>query len=167
MRRATCTVVVIRPAIALFLPTLSMRRATGVQVQDVRAEPRISTHALHAESDQRKNACSCVYWNFYPRSPCGERRRLRTSPLKEAIISTHALHAESDLLPSGAEDDYKNFYPRSPCGERRDALGITANIPIDFYPRSPCGERRHHCTAAKRRCTNFYPRSPCGERRTL
>ena len=118
MRRATCTVVVIRPAIALFLPTLSMRRATGVQVQDVRAEPRISTHALHAESDQRKNACSCVYWNFYPRSPCGERRRLRTSPLKEAIISTHALHAESDLLPSGAEDDYKNFYPRSPCGER-------------------------------------------------
>ena len=36
-------------------------------------------------------------WNlhFYPRSPCGERRRAGTS-----------------------ESRYKHFYPRSPCGER-------------------------------------------------
>ena len=79
----------------------------------------ISIHALLAESDskpRRLKSRRCVFlstlslrratcyslrysascWHFYPRSPCGERPRERTS-IKPIF----------------------NFYPRSPCGERR------------------------------------------------
>ena len=57
--------------------------------------------------------------NFYPRSPCGERRLIR-----------HYFHPSEP-----------NFYPRSPCGERpigRRGRAARGN----FYPRPPCGERQ-------------------------
>ena len=55
-----------------FLSTLSLRRATSY--------PGLQSARLQ---------------NFYPRSPCGERRPVPTAPPPPA-----------------------NFYPRSPCGER-------------------------------------------------
>ena len=80
--------------------------------------------------------------NFYPRSPCGERR---CPPVGKRLRSTY-------------------FYPRSPCGERLtdvsylsidNSISIHALLaesddrqrkrhphPLDFYPRSPCGERQ-------------------------
>ena len=130
--------------------------------------------------------CSRQRLNFYPRSPCGERR-----------------------WPRGMIPLCLYFYPRSPCGERlfgNEAMGAGNN---NFYPRSPCGERRSghpetrpsyaisiHALLAEsdhfsfysqqghfpflstlslRRATvsnqrvssdfwDFYPRSPCGER---
>ena len=127
----------------------------------------------------------CTSINFYPRSPCGERRRAKTIAAKIG-----------------------DFYPRSPCGERRSPCMIWSNIflflstlslrratgprwtkcrhPPNFYPRSPCGERpplpclqvfMHHISihALLAESDNiplqrvsisdhFYPRSPCGER---
>ena len=82
------------------------------------------------------------YDNFYPRSPCGERRCmtltlrcfeltfLSTLSLRRATgyicfyvgdcnISIHALLAESDLNCSRKGFAIRYFYPRSPCGERR------------------------------------------------
>ena len=99
-----------------FLSTLSLRRATSY--------PGLQSARLQ---------------NFYPRSPCGERRPVPTAPPPPA-----------------------NFYPRSPCGERLSTAIVTQH-PRDFYPRSPCGERRrvHY---GQRRHPDFYPRSPCGER---
>ena len=104
----------------------------------------ISIHALLAESDLGKSgstvsdtlflstlslrrATSCTTApkpcrsNFYPRSPCGERRGVFLFIFQ--------------LL---------NFYPRSPCGERHDG-GQGVNGCCDFYPRSPCGERHPQC----------------------
>ena len=78
----------------IFLSTLSLRRATS----DCRTwtyERLISIHALLAESDQRSQPQSRCHCDFYPRSPCGERRRTKT-------VTT----------------EVSNFYPRSPCGER-------------------------------------------------
>ena len=104
--------------ILIFLSTLSLRRATSNFTQK-RHPLTISIHALLAESDtdglfffDRRN-------NFYPRSPCGERRYLCMYVHNLAHISIHALLAESDktiltdciTLPA-------HFYPRSPCGER-------------------------------------------------
>ena len=40
--------------------------------------------------------------HFYPRSPCGERRRVMRRPCGLLSISIHALLAESDLLPRSA-----------------------------------------------------------------
>ena len=123
--------------------------------------------------------------NFYPRSPCGERRSQG--------------YAAASLA---------DFYPRSPCGERQAEMGLMDSCPkflstlslrratmwvcytlkgaINFYPRSPCGERleytpyylnRHtisihallaesdaSCAGGRACSPYFYPRSPCGER---
>ena len=78
----------------VFLSTLSLRRATGCKklYQLIKG---ISIHALLAESDFFPLPQARRVRHFYPRSPCGERRR--------------------DTARSGTA---KNFYPRSPCGER-------------------------------------------------
>ena len=124
--------------------------------------------------------------NFYPRSPCGERRMYHIVDRVRACISIHALLAESDT--AFCVDCLKSiyFYPRSPCGERPTFcailnatkrisihallaesdipyLYILCNTNVRFYPRSPCGERPR-ITRYKRNHTRFYPRSPCGER---
>ena len=58
--------------LAAFLSTLSLRRATpGFQPR--RLPRRISIHALLAESDRLVRSSIYRAFNFYPRSPCGER----------------------------------------------------------------------------------------------
>ena len=100
----------------LFLSTLSLRRATiGMppfsalytisihallaesdwQKQKYRRESKISIHALLAESDRQRFFSARNVYDFYPRSPCGER-----------------------LAKTKIPQRVKNFYPRSPCGER-------------------------------------------------
>ncbi len=95
-----------RPCCFQFLSTLSLRRATCGAVWG-RCAPQISIHALLAESD-----CFCLCHlpapgNFYPRSPCGERRG--------CFARCHC---------------WEYFYPRSPCGERpaSDSLSDTSEI---------------------------------------
>ena len=159
---------------SVFLSTLSLRRATTSNVV-IRESTYISIHALLAESDRgwcfisafpqtflstlslrratlplaRPGPCLC---DFYPRSPCGERRKingcvslystfLSTLSLRRAtggykalgfdtLISIHALLAESDGWPSRPSC--------GPCGY--------------FYPRSPCGERQEHTLACPAGC---------------
>ena len=57
----------------------------------------ISIHALLAESDQQKCGDRKAYVDFYPRSPCGERRGIKSSVAAILAISIHALLAESDV----------------------------------------------------------------------
>ena len=109
---------------SVFLSTLSLRRATLPLA--------------------RPGPCLC---DFYPRSPCGERRKingcvslystfLSTLSLRRAtggykalgfdtLISIHALLAESDGWPSRPScGPCGYFYPRSPCGERLRLLTL-------------------------------------------
>ena len=126
---------------------------------------------------------------FYPRSPCGERRKINNayiytkrisihalltesdtwhwrSSLSKGI-SIHALLAESDRLPTFRGSGRLHFYPRSPCGERRYVLIRYRIRARYFYPRSPCGERPYTRTQSASLVEKyFYPRSPCGERRS-
>ena len=82
--------------------------------------PEISIHALLAESDSPPDSCYLDNIDFYPRSPCGERREPDSGRVRHAVflstlslrratqakalkiptlrISIHALLAESDLL---------------------------------------------------------------------
>ena len=57
-----------------FLSTLSLRRATFF-LGTLFANIAISIHALLAESDGRAHIKTDHHHDFYPRSPCGERRR--------------------------------------------------------------------------------------------
>ena len=157
--------------ITQFLSTLSLRRAT---LEDLwcTGRSRISIHALLAESDPTRWAPTCRISNFYPRSPCGERRSLSGNTGQAPAISIHALLAESDTTSAGKSAFRRHFYPRSPCGERlhqyiayvvhhlflstlslRRATAVIYIVLqrfLDFYPRSPCGERPpitfRHCT---------------------
>ena len=102
-----------------FLSTLSLRRATDVN-NPVLAVTSISIHALLAESDvmdtfvlatpvlflstlslrrATDNTASRIAAenDFYPRSPCGERRQIKQTCRVETSISIHALLAESDV----------------------------------------------------------------------
>ena len=78
----------------IFLSTLSLRRATASDSLSDTSDV-ISIHALLAESDASKRAQQPKQPNFYPRSPCGERRLIRSLSIM-----------------------LFDFYPRSPCGER-------------------------------------------------
>ena len=74
------------------------------------------------------------YINFYPRSPCGERRRKAFSIFLPIRISIHALLAESDGFGLARLVAYVNFYPRSPCGERLPALHHVLKLfPISIH----------------------------------
>ena len=81
-----------------FLSTLSLRRATTSVLPTIPA-PAISIHALLAESDTSILHKILADWDFYPRSPCGERRGQNPGPR------------------TGTD-----FYPRSPCGERLERV---------------------------------------------
>ena len=193
----------------LFLSTLSLRRATPTSFGALKMAAFISIHALLAESDPPfrtpaatptiflstlslrratsgtalvsnlvqdfypRSPCGerrTCWWSasappdFYPRSPCGERRRARLCPICQWRISIHALLAESDATQHYNTGASLYFYPRSPCGERHTGQPVRG-LPSYFYPRSPCGERPIYFSAdARQDRRDFYPRSPCGER---
>ena len=126
--------------------------------------------------------------NFYPRSPCGERRRcsnvlqnhfafLSTLSLRRATqvaelyatptkISIHALLAESD---GSAPQRYRlksDFYPRSPCGERPSPMRNYIQCCVFLSTlslRRATASRAATISGAR----YFYPRSPCGERQIM
>ena len=150
----------------LFLSTLSLRRATP--------RPSPSCHPV---------------WDFYPRSPCGERPLESWPDSEMRKISIHALLAESDLL--GTPDTWAKPVFLSTLSLRRATdVHIGPNVGrYDFYPRSPCGERpiagvskrkggliSIHALLAESdvylarvfaAADYFYPRSPCGERPSI
>ena len=171
-----------------FLSTLSLRRATANAVDQI-LPGHISIHALLAESDTRERTSIKPVFDFYPRSPCGERHRFgRPIDVQLVFLSTLSLRRATSQQPAGTTST-TYFYPRSPCGERRRHKALksrrcvflstlslrraTLKPPVKthrqkhFYPRSPCGERHtiHICTCQY--FFNFYPRSPCGERLSL
>ena len=103
----------------LFLSTLSLRRAT--------------TNNQPEQQEQH---------DFYPRSPCGERRH-RTYQLnaKREFLSTLSLR-RATISCARSTSKLGDFYPRSPCGERLVDTSKDIIKTINFYPRSPCGERQ-------------------------
>ena len=155
---------VIRPHSTTFLSTLSLRRATYL----------INTyHRIFGE-------------DFYPRSPCGERRFVRCRFWVLSNISIHALLAESDAVPLESYFLHSLFLSTLSLRRATSSLRINFTTSPNFYPRSPCGERpvlflfafshkKFLSTLSLRRATknsnthestslHFYPRSPCGER---
>ena len=82
-----------------FLSTLSLRRATFVVTQKGPAKA-ISIHALLAESDAVRCAGGAILGDFYPRSPCGERRcQNRQDGFRLVFLSTLSLRRATPLPP--------------------------------------------------------------------
>ena len=164
LRRATALFGTTTSA-AQFLSTLSLRRATVDFSSNARAT-LISIHALLAESDmpistsfpialnfyphspcgERRWRCSCrrLYSNFYPRSPCGERRHSCRADAGDQPISIHALLAESDAQRQSAQRQPDGFLSTLSLRRATGAATNTRARHLNFYPRSPCGERRNN-----------------------
>ena len=104
---------------ALFLSTLSLRRAT-----------RLQSRTYQAKDD------------FYPRSPCGERQGVSTMDNGVTQISIHALLAESDETIPGTQTGTGKFLSTLSLRRATRYLMEIGTKLKNFYPRSPCGERR-------------------------
>ena len=124
--------------------------------------------------------------HFYPRSPCGERRRRSVKLFRQNYISIHALLAESDYITIITICIVLRFLSTLSLRRATSLLCYMIHLLSYFYPRSPCGERRYwpcvhvvgraisiHALLAESDALapeenptqkNFYPRSPCGER---
>ena len=81
--------------------------------------------------------------DFYPRSPCGERRRRSIKLFRQNYISIHALLAESDPLEIG-ENLMNRISIHALLAESDRVVEPGLVNKLNFYPRSPCGER-HFC----------------------
>ena len=123
---------------------------------------------------------------FYPRSPCGERRRGAVICYLDNIISIHALLAESDYLDTHRYDvahrisihallaesdvslmlyDTSSLIFLSTLSLRRATDQKTRNWytgEISIHALLAESDRRGSTRTAK--LCDFYPRSPCGER---
>ena len=128
-----------------------------------RGQIQISIHALLAESDLAPEQNATQQRNFYPRSPCGERRALacsagfaflflstlslrratarRESRQQPAGISIHALLAESDPVNNGIALQHTKFLSTLSLRRATTFHQRSCIIKHNFYPRSPCGER--------------------------
>ena len=127
-----------------FLSTLSLRRATRrhggllcgllISIHALLAESDvgsygkahcngISIHALLAESDSARLILTSALWNFYPRSPCGERLpQIGKKTVSAIFLSTLSLRRATSFNAAQPAAQ-RNFYPRSPCGERHLVAG--------------------------------------------
>ena len=79
----------------LFLSTLSLRRATNMEVRMI-----------------------CTSMNFYPRSPCGERPNNQPERQAQHDFYPRSPCGERPGCQQPCGHPTTNFYPRSPCGER-------------------------------------------------
>ena len=121
-----CILVFVRFNISIHAPREGSDRTGKIYL----SVGHISIHAPREGSDpQTISAARCPLWDFYPRSPRGERRRR---------ISLRHLGVQ-------------HFYPRSPRGER-PRPAPTAWLPSYFYPRSPRGERPGPLTSSVLKC---------------
>ncbi len=115
----------------IFLSTLSLRRATaGARVLPI----------FHVD--------------FYPRSPCGERRcRCQVHPITPQFLSTLSLRRATWIMPGPGRPDW-HFYPRSPCGERLQGVvpqGVWPGISIHAL----LAESDRRCNTSRTRATAF------------
>ena len=128
-------------SIALFLSTLSLRRATAVTRVARTPTTVISIHALLAESDQVKQTCrakiSISIHALLAESDSDQEASNQTAQQ----ISIHALLAESDECKLMACLMMFGFLSTLSLRRATTALLIQPTRKLDFYPRSPCGER--------------------------
>ena len=147
----------------LFLSTLSLRRATRLMFFWLCGRLFLSTLSLRRATTRERTSIKPIF-NFYPRSPCGERLflccdyifrlfisihallaesdKMIVSQVRERAISIHALLAESDQPSTPGKPTIKGISIHALLAES-DPYSLSQSVKsLYFYPRSPCGERQ-------------------------
>ena len=148
-----------------FLSTLSLRRATKPTTgRDNKHNIFLSTLSLRRATVSGGGLLSFLS-NFYPRSPCGERRVHYDNYNLHCVISIHALLAESDKMHALKLANSMLFL--STLSLRRATIFPpvdTSSVKISIH--ALLAESDSKKMELNRTTSNFYPRSPCGERPT-
>ena len=127
--------------------------------------PDISIHAPREGSDTYGTYILGARYNFYPRSPRGERQTGKGRvQVWSKFLSTLPARGATCYAPN-VMIGRKLFLSTLPARGATHFSQVGEHGMIDFYPRSPRGERRIGLTGIWR-SENFYPRSPRGERRS-
>ena len=101
--------------------------------------------------------------DFYPRSPCGERRLSKNGEQHTQRISIHALLAESDHFKPYAHNAMIEFL--STLSLRRATVLTTVFTAVrSISIHALLAESDKAGIGQALDYVNFYPRSPCGER---
>ena len=107
----------------------------------------------------------CASINFYPRSPCGERRSDYEQYYIRARISIHALLAESDLNSAYGALDGASISIHALLAESDSMMLSMGAILILFLSTLSLRRATYQILDEMSGATeHFYPRSPCGER---
>ena len=102
--------------------------------------------------------------NFYPRSPCGERRTIINSPPNEPqFLSTLSLRRATLSQRSDIAFYYRFLSTLSLRRATWDEQTVRRLIVISIH--ALLAESDGVCARRGRSQKYFYPRSPCGERR--
>ena len=117
LRRATSKNPVIGINKIAFLSTLSLRRATFDAVQIVIVIVFLSTLSLRRATQTAYFLLTDGMISIHALLAESDERA-NSFPNAPPQISIHALLAESDSAPRFTPTPSRNFYPRSPCGER-------------------------------------------------
>ena len=105
-------------------------------------------------------------FNFYPRSPCGERQAHRASRQQPAGISIHALLAESDRKYHTADRETACISIHALLAESDKRTERHANSQQEFLSTLSLRRATASSRTEQQGQRDFYPRSPCGERPT-
>ena len=123
-----------------FLSTLSLRRATPRVIMLCR-NYSISIHALLAESDGAAIGHRLHNIDFYPRSPCGERRPVcQWRRSLKIFLSTLSLRRATHWQTGQSRT--RQFLSTLSLRRATTCTRRPISRVLHFYPRSPCGERR-------------------------
>ena len=152
-----------RPA-RLFLSTLSLRRATQKRGN---RETNLHFYPRSPCGERRKNAAigkpTCY---FYPRSPCGERLdKIPNQCQIDQFLSTLSLRRATSKFAKTSRTEKISIHAL--LAESDPVKKEITILTIAFL--STLSLRRATLTDRKRRAfvLYFYPRSPCGERHNI
>ena len=145
---------------------------------------QISIHALLAESDTSPCVVMNVRRDFYPRSPCGERRKFGfTHTAQELFLSTLSLRRATDLFhvctslvvflstlslrratPNRGHSDHLCGFLSTLSLRRATKPDTLAGLHRKISIHALLAESDTGRKTPPLHGPNFYPRSPCGER---
>ena len=145
-----------------FLSTLSLRRATSHFGQGKQQYQDFYPRSPCGERRQRAFMTICLT-NFYPRSPCGERLEQTEEQFEIIKISIHALLAESDDKQRNTTDTLLIFLSTLSL-RRATQRQIEFERYSDISIHALLAESDHQPQKRHLPAGYFYPRSPCGER---
>ena len=166
LRRATGILSTLIIGFSEFLSTLSLRRATILHMAHLMELLFLSTLSLRRATNI-PNFTREVKPNFYPRSPCGERRYWPCVHVVGCPISIHALLAESDRAPPYNLMIQQKISIHALLAESDFLLTSCLFLLCRFLSTLSLRRATVPFVVLRFQQSNFYPRSPCGERHCL